>query len=58
MRKKMVFVIYVTTEEIARQKAEEWYAEKPNLTVDKVKPYIHGGYQVSISYDEKGNDHE
>lgn len=58
MRRKLVFNIYVTTPEIARQKAIEWYAPKPNLTVDEVKPSSIGGYKVAISYDEPNKNDE
>ena len=51
MRETQKFVIKVNDEDIARQRAVRWYSHKPNLTVDEVKPYCNGGYQVSISYD-------
>ena len=51
MRETQKFVIKVNDEEIARQRAIGWYAHKPNLSVDEVKPYQPGGYQVTISYD-------
>lgn len=51
MKETQKFVVKVNDEETARQRAIGWYAHKPNLTVDEVKPYQHGGYQVTISYD-------
>lgn len=51
MKETQKFVVKVNDEETARRRAIGWYAHKPNLTVDEVKPYQHGGYQVTISYD-------
>ena len=55
---KQIFVIQgVETEEAARQTATNWYARKPNFSVDSVEPSNKGGFQVSISYDEENSTH-
>lgn len=51
---KQIFVISgVPSVEAARLKATEWYAHKPNFSVDSVEPSDKGGYKVTISYDEE-----